>query len=65
MSIIPLKQGKINVFQREDHGIFQEKVKESFLPSEKDVRGNIFLKKDQKTSKKYPRNFSQIKKRPL
>ncbi|MDD7735413.1 MAG: 16S rRNA (guanine(527)-N(7))-methyltransferase RsmG [Bacillales bacterium] len=42
-----------------------EKVKESFLPSEKDVRGNIFFKKDQKTSKKYPRNFSQIKKRPL
>ena len=42
-----------------------EKVKESCLPSEKDVRGNILNKKEQKTSKKYPRNFSQIKKRPL
>ena len=41
------------------------KVKESFLPSENDVRGNVFIKKLKKTSLKYPRNYGQIKKRPL
>ncbi len=42
-----------------------EKVKEHHLPSEKDVRGNIFIKKIKTTSAKYPRNYGQIKKRPL
>ena len=42
-----------------------EKVKESTLPSEQDVRGNIFIKKLKKSSLKYPRNYGQIKKRPL
>ena len=42
-----------------------EKVKENTLPSESDVRGNIFIKKLAKTNLKYPRNYGQIKKRPL
>lgn len=42
-----------------------EKVKESTLPSEQDVRGNVFIKKVGNTSLKYPRNYGQIKKRPL
>ena len=42
-----------------------EKVKEHNLPSENDVRGNIFIKKIKTTSAKYPRNYGQIKKRPL
>ena len=42
-----------------------EKVKESTLPSEQDVRGNIFIKKMKKSQLKYPRNYGQIKKRPL
>lgn len=41
------------------------KVKESRLPSENDVRGNIFISKIGKTPNKYPRNYGQIKKRPL
>lgn len=42
-----------------------EKVKESTLPSENDVRGNVFVKKVGHISNKYPRNYGQIKKRPL
>jgi 16S rRNA (guanine527-N7)-methyltransferase len=42
-----------------------EKVKESRLPSENDVRGNVFIKKVNRTPNKYPRNYGQIKKRPL
>jgi 16S rRNA (guanine527-N7)-methyltransferase len=42
-----------------------EKVKESTLPSENDVRGNVFIKKIGHVSNKYPRNYGQIKKRPL
>ena len=33
--------------------------------SDNDERINIFLKLDQKIDAKYPRNFSQIKKKPL
>ena len=42
-----------------------EKVKENTLPSENDVRGNVFVKKIGHISNKYPRNYGQIKKRPL
>ena len=41
------------------------KVKEGKLPSENDIRGNIFIKKINRTPNKYPRNYGQIKKRPL
>ena len=42
-----------------------EKNKEDSLPSEEDKRANIFIKKLGSTNKKYPRNYSQIKNRPL
>lgn len=42
-----------------------EKNKEDYLPSEDDSRANIFIKKLGSTNKKYPRNYSQIKNRPL
>ena len=42
-----------------------EKNKEDSLPSEEDKRANIFIKKMGKTNPKYPRNYSQIKNRPL
>lgn len=42
-----------------------EKVKESHLPSENDLRGNVFIRKVKTTPLKYPRNYGQIKKRPL
>ena len=42
-----------------------EKNKEDYLPSEEDSRANIFIKKLGSTNKKYPRNYSQIKNRPL
>ena len=41
------------------------KVKEEKLPSENDIRGNIFIQKKGKTPSKFPRNYGQIKKRPL
>ena len=40
-------------------------VQKSFLPSQEDVRMNVFLLKENKTPSSYPRNFGQIKKRPL
>ena len=42
-----------------------EKNKEDSLPSEEDKRANIFIKKMGSTNLKYPRNYSQIKNRPL
>lgn len=42
-----------------------EKNKEDKLPSEEDKRANIFIRKMGSTNKKYPRNYSQIKNRPL
>jgi len=40
--------------------------KEEFkLPKEESMRMNIKIKKTKETSKKYPRNFGQIKKKPL
>lgn len=42
-----------------------DKIKEDILPSDKDIRGNIFIKKLKKTDIKYPRNYGQIKKHPL
>ena len=42
-----------------------EKNKEDYLPSDEDSRANIFIKKLGSTNKKYPRNYSQIKNRPL
>lgn len=42
-----------------------EKNKEDRLPSEEDKRANIFIKKMGSTNQKYPRNYSQIKNRPL
>ena len=42
-----------------------EKNKEDSLPSEEDKRANIFIKKMGETNLKYPRNYSQIKNRPL
>lgn len=41
------------------------KVKEEKLPSENDIRGNIFVQKKGKTPSRFPRNYGQIKKRPL
>lgn len=42
-----------------------DKVKECHLPSENDVRGNIFIKKISTTPGTFPRNYAQIKKKPL
>lgn len=42
-----------------------EKNKEDRLPSEEDKRVNIFIRKMGTTNGKYPRNYSQIKNRPL
>ena len=42
-----------------------EKNKEDSLPSEEDKRANIFIKKMGSTNAKYPRNYSQVKNRPL
>lgn len=41
------------------------KIKSDSLPSEEDERKNIFIKKIGRTNPKYPRNYSQIKNRPL
>ena len=42
-----------------------EKNKEDSLPSEEDKRANIFIRKMGSTNPKYPRNYSQVKNRPL
>lgn len=42
-----------------------KKIKLGNLPSENDIRGNIFIEKIKSTPLIYPRNYSQIKKRPL
>ena len=42
-----------------------EKNKEDSLPSEEDKRANIFIKKMGSTNLKYPRNYSQVKNKPL
>lgn len=42
-----------------------EKNKEDKLPSEEDKRANIFIRKKGSTNGRYPRNYSQIKSRPL
>ena len=41
------------------------KIKSDSLPSEEDERKNIFIKKIGRTNPKYPRNYSQVKNRPL
>lgn len=41
------------------------KIKEEELPFEKSLRVNLVIEKKLKTAEKYPRNFGQIKKRPL
>ena len=41
------------------------KNKEDSRPSEEDKRANIFIKKMGSTNPKYPRNYSQVKNRPL
>lgn len=41
------------------------KIDELSLPFEESTRNNIIIKKNNKTSTKYPRNFGQIKKKPL
>ena len=41
------------------------KKKESKLPNEDSIRENIFIKKLKHAPNKYPRNYSQIKSRPL
>ncbi|HHT66815.1 MAG TPA: 16S rRNA (guanine(527)-N(7))-methyltransferase RsmG [Erysipelotrichaceae bacterium] len=40
-------------------------IYEDVLPQSKESRSLIFIKKTRKTSKKYPRTFSEIKNRPL
>lgn len=40
-------------------------VEEFFLPTNKETRINLYYKKNKSTDKKYPRNFGQIKKKPL
>lgn len=42
-----------------------EKIKEEVLPSEDSKRSNIFCIKTKRVISKYPRNYSQIKSRPL
>ena len=42
-----------------------EKIQTTSLPSENDVRGNVFIKKVDHTPSAYPRNYGQIKKKPL
>lgn len=41
------------------------KVQEEILPVENSTRINILVKKEMKSPYKYPRNFGQIKKKPL
>lgn len=40
-------------------------VDEFYLPTNKETRINLYYKKTKKTDKKYPRNYGQIKKKPL
>lgn len=42
-----------------------DKIQTATLPSENDVRGNVFVKKIGHTPLGYPRNYGQIKKKPL
>ena len=41
------------------------KVEEFLLPTNKETRINLYYQKSKKTDSKYPRNFGQIKKKPL
>ena len=41
------------------------KIEDLILPVEESNRTNIYFKKEKETNKKYPRNFSQIKNKPL
>ena len=41
------------------------KRKEGILPSDNSARENIFIEKEKHANTKYPRNYSQIKSRPL
>ncbi len=42
-----------------------KEIQEEIIPFENSKRHNIIIKKLKKTNEKYPRNFGQIKKRPL
>lgn len=46
-------------------GLEQTMSEKLVLPIEESVRYNVYLKKVAKTPAKYPRNFGQIKKKPL
>lgn len=46
-------------------GLELEKVEKLQLPVEESTRYNVYLKKVKATPRKYPRNFGQIKKKPL
>ncbi len=46
-------------------GLKIEKNDKLILPIENSVRYNVYLKKIKETPNKYPRNFGQIKKKPL
>lgn len=41
------------------------KVEEFLLPTNKETRINLYYQKSKKSDSKYPRNFGQIKKKPL
>ncbi len=53
------KQALVALFSTHEH------TQEAMLISKSDVRKNIFIKKNKKTLKKYPRPFSDIKNKPL
>lgn len=40
-------------------------AKEFLLPTNKEIRINLYYKKEQETNSKYPRNYATIKKKPL
>lgn len=41
------------------------KINQFLLPTNKETRINLYYKKEKETDKKYPRNYAQIKKKPL
>ncbi len=68
---IPLKGAKANEELKQANqalrilGAKVEQVDEIVLPFENSKRANIKIRKVKATPKKYPRNFGQIKKKPL
>ena len=56
-------QNSKNAISKLDSSVL--KIEDLILPVEESNRTNIYFKKEKETNKKYPRNFSQIKNKPL